>query len=130
MENGPSILQIIGLVILVGVVLYFTVYKELRGRGMLPGQKKLLQTGVSARAKVIQAQPTGSFFGTQGNTHQLQEIALVLEIQPPNGPAYSLKTTRAVPASGFSNLFGVGRELEIKVDASNPSKIAIVGFDG
>lgn len=42
MENGPSILQIVGLVILVGVVLYFTVYKELRGRGMLPGQKKLL----------------------------------------------------------------------------------------
>jgi len=130
MKNGPSILQIVGLVILVGVVLYFAVYKELRGRGMLPGQKKLLQTGVAARAKVLQAQPTGSFFGSKGNTHQLQEIALVLEIQPPNGPAYSVKTTRAVPTSGLSNPFRVGRELDVKVDAFNPNKIAIVGFDG
>lgn len=96
----------------------------------MPGQKKLLQTGVAAHAKVLQAQPTGSFFGTKGNTHELQEIALVLEIQPPDGPAYSVKTTRAVPTSGFSNPFKVGRELEVKVDASNPNKIAIVGFDG
>lgn len=130
MKNGPSILQIAALVVLVVVVLYFAVYRELRGRGVLPGQKKLLTSGVPARATVVQAHATGSYFGTKGNTHQLEEVALVLDVSPPDGPTYLVKTTRAVPTAGLSSPFAIGRELDVMVDPSNPDKIAIVGFDG
>lgn len=130
MEDTPPIINVIVLVLLVGGLLYFVVYKELRGRGILPGQKKLLKTGESARAVVIQASPTGNFFGTKGNTHDLQEIALVLEVHPTGRDAYIVKTKRAIPYRGSSNPFSAERELEVKIDRSNPNKIAIVGYDG
>jgi hypothetical protein len=130
MEDTPPIINIVVLAVLVVGLFYFVVYKELRGRGILPGQKKLLKTGKAARAKVIQAAPTGAYFGSTGNTHDLQEIALVLEVQPSDGATYTVKTTRAVSNRGGANPFMVGRELEVKIDHSNPNKIAIVGFDG
>jgi len=130
MDGSPSLIQIIALIVLVVVVLYFTVFKELSGRGILPGQKKLLSTGVSARAKVVKAEPTGSYFGGKTNTHELQEVAIVFEVQPPNGEVYTVNTTRAIPTKGRSNPFYAGREFEVKIDPVNPKKIAIVGFDG
>ena len=130
MGDTPPIINVLVLVLLVGGLLYFVVYKELRGRGILPGQKKLLKTGESSRALVIQATPTGNYFGTSGNTHDLQEIALVLEVHPSGREAYTVKATRAIPNRGGSNPFSAGRELEVKIDRSNPNKIAIVGFDG
>jgi hypothetical protein len=130
MGDMPPLINIVVLALLVGGLLYFVVYKELRGRGILPGQKNLLKTGESTRARVIEASPTGNFFGTSGNTHDLQEIALVLEVHATGKEAYTVKTTRAIPYRGGSNPFSTGRELEVKIDRSNPKNIAIVGFDG
>jgi hypothetical protein len=130
MENTPPLINVVVLVLLVLGLFYFVVYKELHGRGVLPGQKKLLKTGENARAKVIQATPTGSYFGSSGNTHELQEIALVLEVQPSSGEVYTVKTTRAIQTHGGNNPFWAGRMLELKIDRSNPKKIAIIGFDG
>ena len=125
-----TVLQWLGFLVFARVILYLTVHKELRGRGLLSGQNKLLKTGEPARAKIIQANSTGTYFGTSGDTHNLQEIALVLEVQPLDRPTYQVKTTRAVRAAGGSNPFWAGPELDVKIDPSNPHKIAILGFDG
>lgn len=68
----PALINIVVLALLVGGLLYFVVYKELRGRGVLPGQKNLLKTGESAR-KSNRSHTNGEFFGTSGNTHDLQD---------------------------------------------------------
>ncbi|MGB4897785.1 MAG: hypothetical protein WBP57_05085 [Ignavibacteria bacterium] len=123
------IYQIAAFVLLVSVVLYFTVYKELRGRGFMPWQRKLLKTGIPARAKVLRIHHSNNYFGCKSNTHQFEEIEIALEVKPLNSAGYTVNTTRIVPVND-THTFVIGREIDVKIKPGNADKIVIVGFDG
>jgi hypothetical protein len=127
--DWPMPVQVLAIAAFAGVVLYLTVFRELRGRGMLPGQRRLLKTGEDARAKVLEASATGSYFGSSGNTHEFEEHAVVLEIQPVGRPSYEIKVKRAIRVRTGANPFWPGREFDVKIDPAHPNSVAIVGVD-
>ena len=123
MDYLSHIYQIAAFVLLVSVVLYFTVYKELRW------QRKLLKTGIPARAKVLRIHRSNNYFGCKSNTHQFEEIEIALEVKPLNSAGYTVNTTRIVPVND-THTFVIGREIDVKIKPGNADKIVIVGFDG
>ncbi len=101
---------------LVFIVIFGSVFGSLF-RGMAV-KNKLMKTGVSASARILQVSDTGV---TVNNSPQ---IKLLLEVTPPSGMPYQVETKELISRLSTSS-FQVGNVLPVKVDLDNKNLVAI-----
>ena len=101
---------------LIFIVIFGSVFGTMF-RGMAV-KNKLMKTGVSATARILQVSDTGV---TINNSPQ---IKLLLEVTPPSGMVYQVETKEIISRLSTSS-FQVGNVLPVKVDLDNKNLVAI-----
>jgi hypothetical protein len=105
---------------ILGLVFYMVYAKVLK-----PSQeaKKLLQTGLGAKARVLALADTGM---TVNDNPQAQ---ITLEVTPDNGMPTYQAVTRMILSRLHIPQFQPGAKLRVKYDPNNPGNVAIEGVD-
>jgi hypothetical protein len=80
--------------------------------------RKILQEGISAQAKIVNAQQTGVMVNYQ------PQIAFTLEVQPPGGAPYQAVTKAVIPMVNLPQL-QPGTEVPVKIHPTDPSKVVM-----
>jgi len=109
--------------VIVGAGVVWVIWKlfshsALTGR---PENESLLQDGVPAAALVLQKIDTGWTVNTQPKVELLLEVQIPL----PDCPAYQTKIKTTIPRLQ-PDLYDSGVVLEVRVDAKDPKRVAIV----
>ena len=87
-----------------------------------PENEALLRDGVPAVARVLQKADTGWTVNNQPKIELLLEVQLAL----PDCPAYQTKIKTTIPRLQ-PDRYDPGTVLEVRVDANDPKRVAIVG---
>ena len=95
-------------------------HSALTGR---PEDEDLLRDGVPAVARVLQKTDTGWTVNTQPRVELLLEVHIALE----DCPAYQTKIKTEIPRLTPA-LYDPGTILEVRVDATDPKRVTIVGI--
>ena len=91
--------------------------------------RKLLQTGVPAPAKILAIAPTGTTVTVGG--HRQPQVALTLEVQPSGGQPYQAQLVTLISEFQIPQI-QPGTMCQVRVDPSNPNSMALeaVGVSG
>lgn len=82
-------------------------------------ERGILRDGLSADAMVLDLRDTGS------RVNRAPVLVIVLEVRPPDRPAYRAEVTRIVGLHEV-DLFARGRNLSVKFDPVRPEHVAIL----
>ena len=86
------------------------------------GVRRVLQSGVTARATVVRAVETGAVsWAREGDTHQ---VRCDLEVCRPDAPPYRARTTQFVSEVAESAL-RPGAQVVVRYDPEHPTRVAI-----
>lgn len=95
------------------------------GGGVAGGRfDSLMRNGNAARGILLQVAPTGTMSGTVQRRFQLRSVTIDVEI--PGQQPYVVSCVPIIPLNLVRDVLP-GATLEIRVDTSDPSNIAIVG---
>ena len=91
--------------------------------------RKLLQTGVPAPAKILAITPTGTTVTVGG--HRQPQVALTLEVQPTGGQPYQAQLVTLISEFQIPQI-QPGTMCQVRVDPANPNNMALeaVGVSG
>lgn len=78
----------------------------------------ILQNGIPAQAKIVNAQQTGVMVNYQ------PQIAFTLEVQPPGGEPYQAETKAVIPMVNIPQL-QPGTEVPVKIHPTDPTKVVM-----
>ncbi|MGQ0803324.1 MAG: hypothetical protein ACT4PI_05615 [Actinomycetota bacterium] len=110
----------IGLIIIVIIVVsvvpaLFVVRKAF---GPVAANRRLLSTGQSAKAKILQAQETGTY------VNEMPQIRVLLEVRPTSGSSFQSEAVTTVRPLQLSQI-RVGNTVDVRYDPADPSKVAL-----
>jgi hypothetical protein len=114
MELRFPLLIIVGLILLTAVAV--AVYFLARGGG----EKALEQSGVAARAKVLEIARTGV---NRGPNTPL--VRLRLEVSPPRGSTYLVEIEQGIHVMDLPR-YEPGAEVAVRIDPRNPDHLVLV----
>jgi hypothetical protein len=78
----------------------------------------ILQNGISAQAKILGVQQTGTMVNNQ------PQIAFTLEVHPPGGEPYQAQTKAVIPMVNIPQL-QPGTEVPVKIHPTDPTKVVM-----
>jgi len=111
-----------GLAIVIMATVFFMIYVKI----IKPSQqaKKILQTGLPAKAKVLSLNDTGV------TVNQNPQVLLTLEVTPDSGyPSPYQTTLRTIVSRLHIPQFQPGAKLRVRYDQNNPAQVAVEGVD-
>jgi hypothetical protein len=111
-----------GLAIVIMGVVFFMVYSKI----IKPSQqaRKLLQTGLPAKAKILALNDTGV------TINQNPQVQLTLEVTPDSGYPPTYQTTlRTIVSRLHIPQFQPGAKLRVRYDQNNPAQVAVEGVE-
>jgi hypothetical protein len=85
-------------------------------------RRQLLQTGIPAKARILGIQPTGTSIETGG--HRQPQVAMMLEVQPPSGPAYQAQLVTFISEFQIPQI-QPGAMVQVRYDRNNPRELAL-----
>ena len=80
--------------------------------------RSILQNGISAQAKILGVQQTGTMVNYQ------PQIAFTLEVHPPGGAPYQAQTKAVIPMVNIPQL-QPGTEVPVKIHPTDPTKVVM-----
>jgi Protein of unknown function (DUF3592) len=110
-------IAVFGLIALIFAVVFGSIFRRWRTK------QRVLQTGVDARATIVQIRDTG----TRINDNPV--VGLMLQVQPLNAPSFQVEVKETVSIVQLP-MFQPGAQLQIKYDPAQPSHVAIVSVIG
>jgi hypothetical protein len=122
MSTFLSVFFSFGLAIAIMAVVFFMIYAKI----IKPSQqaKRLLQTGLPAKAKVLALNDTGV------TVNQNPQVQLTLEVTPDNGNPPPYQTTlRTIVSRLHIPQFQPGAKLRVRYDPNHPAQVAVEGVD-
>jgi hypothetical protein len=115
---------LIAIVVLAGAA--FTVWRVIGGLTKTAREEaRILQTGMPARAQILQVQMGGMTVTT--GVHRRLEVIISLQVQPPNGAPYMTQVKTLVSELNIPQI-QPGAWAQVRIDPMNPQKVAIEGF--
>lgn len=115
---------LITIVVLAGAA--FTVWKVLGGLHKTASEEaRILQTGIPARAQILQVQMGGMTVTT--GVHRRLEVIIALQIQPPSGAPYQTQLKTLVSELNIPQI-QPGAWVQVRIDPMNQQRVAIEGF--
>ncbi len=115
-----ALIPIVLTVVISLAVIVFVVIVLRKVGAMAAPNRELLATGENAQATIVNLWDTG----TSVNDNPL--VGLLLEVRPASRPPYQVKTSLLISRLQIPQ-YQPGRVLAVKLDPTNPEKVAIAG---
>ncbi|MCJ7623451.1 MAG: hypothetical protein MUO76_08095 [Anaerolineaceae bacterium] len=80
--------------------------------------RKILENGIPARARILSVQQTGVMVNYQ------PQVVFTLDVQPPGGAPYQIQTKAVIPMVNIPQ-FQPGTEVPVKIHPTDPTKVVM-----